>query len=92
MAPTDELVGQLKSTIESLENRVAELEGRLAGKAGAGSSSDGMRMILMGPPGAGTFPLHRITPAALWHVDIWLEEIVLTLGKRVQARARRRRG
>lgn len=55
MAPTDELVGTLKSTINTLENRVAELEARLAGKAGGGSGGDGMRMILMGPPGAGTF-------------------------------------
>lgn len=58
MAPTDDLVGQLKSTIDGLENRVAELEARLAGKTSAGGS-DGMRMILMGPPGAGMF---AITP------------------------------
>lgn len=53
MAPTDEL-GSLKSTIDSLQKRVEELEARLAGKASGGSNSDGMRMILMGPPGAGT--------------------------------------
>jgi len=49
------LVDQLKGTVDKLEARVAELEARLQGKA-AGSSApaeDGMRMILMGPPGAG---------------------------------------
>jgi len=56
MAPLGEqLVDQLKGTVDKLEARVAELEARLQGKA-AGSTSapeDGMRMILMGPPGAG---------------------------------------
>lgn len=56
MAPLgDHLVDQLKGTVDKLEARVAELEARLQGKA-AGSTApaeDGMRMILMGPPGAG---------------------------------------
>ncbi|KAF1353361.1 adenylate kinase 1 [Delphinella strobiligena] len=56
MAPLGEqLVDQLKGTVDRLEARVAELEARLQGKA-TGSSApaeDGMRMILMGPPGAG---------------------------------------
>jgi hypothetical protein len=58
MAPTpDQLVETLKSTVDKLEARVAELEARLQGKSpgSAGASSDGMRMVLMGPPGAGMF-------------------------------------
>ena len=60
MAPTDNLVAQLQSTVDKLEARVQELEGRLRG-GGQGGSSDGMRMILMGPPGAGKslFMLHN---------------------------------
>lgn len=76
MAPTDELVGQLKSTIDGLETRVAELEARLAGKsAGSGGGSDGMRMILMGPPGAGMwFPFSSVQ---------WL--LTISSGKGTQA-------
>ena len=59
MAPLGEqLVDQLKGTVDKLEARVAELEARLHGKPSGSSASssveDGMRMILMGPPGAGT--------------------------------------
>ena len=59
MAPLGEqLVDQLKGTVDKLEARVAELEARLQGKASGSTTSssaveDGMRMILMGPPGAG---------------------------------------
>jgi adenylate kinase len=52
MAPiTDEVISDLKSTIHRLEKRVEELESRLSG--GEKSSAGAMRMILMGPPGAG---------------------------------------
>lgn len=51
MAPTDSsVVDELKSIIAKLESRVEQLEGKLHGKDGA---SESMRMILMGPPGAG---------------------------------------
>jgi adenylate kinase len=55
MAPTPEdVIDSLKSTVDKLEARVAELEGKLkGGSAGSSSGSDGMRMILIGPPGAG---------------------------------------
>jgi adenylate kinase len=59
MAPLGEqLVDQLRGTVDKLEARVAELEARLHGKAqslssSSASSSDEMRIILMGPPGAG---------------------------------------
>lgn len=59
MAPLGEqLVDQLRGTVDKLEARVAELEARLHGKAqsvasSSSSSADEMRIILMGPPGAG---------------------------------------
>lgn len=57
MAPiVDQVVDDLKSTISRLEARVAELEGRLGGgKSSSSASSEGVRMILIGPPGAGMF-------------------------------------
>lgn len=56
MAPTDSsVVDELKSTIDKLQAKVQDLESRLHGGASpsGSSNSDGMRMILMGPPGAG---------------------------------------
>lgn len=55
MAPlTDTVVNELKSTVHKLEQRIAELEGRLSGHGGVSSTaSESVRMILMGPPGAG---------------------------------------
>ncbi|KAK4964428.1 adenylate kinase [Elasticomyces elasticus] len=57
MAPIiDQLVDKLKGTVDKLEARVAELEARLEGRDGTSSSpasDDGVRMIIMGPPGAG---------------------------------------
>ena len=53
MAPvTDETVDGLKNIIGNLEARVAELEQRLV-NGGSSSKPPSMRMILMGPPGAG---------------------------------------
>lgn len=70
MAPLgDELVDKLKGTVDKLEARVAELEARLHGKP-AGSSApaeDGMRMILMGPPGAGMHATHQYRTFATSH-------------------------
>lgn len=58
MAPiTDDIVNDLKSTIHKLESRVHELEARFNGSPGGGSGGanplNAMRMVLMGPPGAG---------------------------------------
>lgn len=55
MAPiTDHVVDDLKGIISKLESRVAELEAKLSGDGSKSPSSGGaMRMILMGPPGAG---------------------------------------
>jgi adenylate kinase len=55
MAPiTDNAVNELKSLVHRLESRISELEKKLdGGKNSSPSSGDGMRMILMGPPGAG---------------------------------------
>ncbi|KAF7119180.1 hypothetical protein CNMCM5793_008924 [Aspergillus hiratsukae] len=54
MAPiTEEVVHGLKDMIEKLETRVQELEGRLAGNSKPKSVAEQMRIVLMGPPGAG---------------------------------------
>ncbi|KAJ5476969.1 adenylate kinase [Penicillium diatomitis] len=56
MAPiTDDVVSGLKDTIGKLEARVVELEGRLTGASSSKpmSVSEQIRVILMGPPGAG---------------------------------------
>ncbi|KAF2836923.1 adenylate kinase [Patellaria atrata CBS 101060] len=55
MAPiTDTVVDELKSLVEKLEKRVHELEAKLEGNPSSSASSSGsMRMILIGPPGAG---------------------------------------
>ena len=52
MAPiTDDIVAELQNTIKKLESKVKALESRLGG--GNASPSSTMRMVLMGPPGAG---------------------------------------
>jgi adenylate kinase len=53
---SEQIIEQLKSHIHSLEDRVHQLEGKY-GKPDTGSKSavDGMRMILIGPPGAGKY-------------------------------------
>ena len=56
----DQLVEQLKATVDKLENRVNELETRLHGGSVAVKPGEGqgMRMILIGPPGAGMWRSH----------------------------------
>ncbi|KAF2660165.1 adenylate kinase-like protein cytosolic [Lophiostoma macrostomum CBS 122681] len=55
MAPIrDQIVDDLKNTISRLESRISELEGQLGhGGSSSSSSAEGVRMILIGPPGAG---------------------------------------
>ncbi|KAF1990685.1 adenylate kinase [Aulographum hederae CBS 113979] len=54
MAPADSEVASLKAKIASLESKMADLEAKLGGPGGSVSSPEGpMRMILIGPPGAG---------------------------------------
>lgn len=58
MAPVSE---DLHDLVNKLEARVHELEQKLkqaSGGSSANSTSDGVRMILMGPPGAGTY-IHK---------------------------------
>ena len=56
MAPiTDQTVNDLKAQVSHLEKRIWELEQRERGVKPV-SASDAMRMILIGPPGAGKFP------------------------------------
>ncbi|KAF2168023.1 hypothetical protein M409DRAFT_36465 [Zasmidium cellare ATCC 36951] len=47
-----EQVETLKATVAKLEQKIEDLEARLQGKSSS-DSSDSMRMILIGPPGAG---------------------------------------
>ena len=84
MAPiTDDTVEALRDTIRKLESRVQQLEvklGRSDGSAHGGSSSkavQSVRMILMGPPGAGTRPA---TPRRLLAL-----ELTFCIGKGTQA-------
>lgn len=54
MAPIrDETVDALKDLIHQLQSRVEQLEARLHDKDGSRGPTEQMRMILMGPPGAG---------------------------------------
>lgn len=58
MAPiTDDTVEALRDTIHKLESRVHQLESKLGEGTGSGgkanSALQSVRMILMGPPGAG---------------------------------------
>ncbi|KAH8422972.1 adenylate kinase ADK1 [Aspergillus melleus] len=54
MAPiTEEVVSGLKDTIGKLEARIEDLEGRLTNGNKPKSVAEQMRIILMGPPGAG---------------------------------------
>lgn len=54
MAPiTDEQVHDLKDLIRKLESRVHELEQKISAGGSLSTPSESMRMILIGPPGAG---------------------------------------
>lgn len=69
MAPiTDSVVDDLKSLVHRLESRIADLEAKVAGSDGTQSPSQSMRMILMGPPGAGMpllIPFFAVSAAKL---------------------------
>jgi adenylate kinase len=60
MAPiTQETVDGLKEVIATLESRVAQLEERItygADESKRKSIPEQMRIVLMGPPGAGAWP------------------------------------
>jgi adenylate kinase len=59
MAPIgDDTVKSLQELVNQLESRVKELEDRLSHAAGGTkpTANEGVRMILMGPPGAGMQP------------------------------------
>jgi adenylate kinase len=46
-------VDELKKLVSRLESRIEQLESKITGHGGAEKTEDGMRMIIMGPPGAG---------------------------------------
>ncbi|KAL9097711.1 MAG: hypothetical protein Q9165_000037 [Trypethelium subeluteriae] len=53
MAPiTEEVAQSLLETVQRLEARLQQVEAKLEGRDFGSSSSESMRMILMGPPGA----------------------------------------
>ena len=81
---SDQLVQKLQETVDKLEKRIQELEGRLRGDAGGSSGgSDGMRMILMGPPGAGMLQSASNWPPGA--TDATLSLTLHALGKGTQA-------
>jgi adenylate kinase len=51
MGVIDQEYKRLQDVVTSLEKRVEQLEQRQSGNV---KSTDGVRMVLMGPPGAGT--------------------------------------
>ncbi|KAI9695533.1 MAG: adenylate kinase [Bogoriella megaspora] len=54
MAPiTEEVAQQLLDTVNRLEKRLQQVEAKLEGKEGGSAPSEQMRLVLMGPPGAG---------------------------------------
>jgi len=55
MAPSLEDVASLKDLVQKLQERIEKLELSMAGDPGSGADVpvDSLRMILMGPPGAG---------------------------------------
>lgn len=57
MAPIDDSTAdELRGLVKKLEMRVHDLENKLAGGGSGGSGANplnAMRMIIMGPPGAG---------------------------------------
>jgi len=69
MAPiTEDKVESLKDLVHKLEARVHELEQRLSGDGPAPTTpSESMRMILIGPPGAGASPLAGVALMADLH-------------------------
>jgi len=46
-------VDELKKLVSRLESRIEQLESKITGHGGSSASEDGMRMVIMGPPGAG---------------------------------------
>jgi adenylate kinase len=57
---SDREVSDLKDLVAKLESRVHQLEKKLTGgSSGDKSSTESMRMVLMGPPGAGKLSSHR---------------------------------
>ena len=62
MAPiTDQHVEDLKDLVHKLESRVYSLERRLEGGDKKPSVTDSMRLILIGPPGAGELSVYFIS-------------------------------
>ena len=82
MAPSD-VLDEVRDLVKKLESRLGKVEARLDGRdPDEQSQLQSMRMILMGPPGAGKFP-----PCSVFSLKLGLKELRLTctLGKGTQA-------
>lgn len=55
MAPTLEDVTGLKELVKQLQDRIHKIEQSIVGNGDVQTPSEQLRMILMGPPGAGKF-------------------------------------
>lgn len=62
MGLVEDELKQLKSLVSNLESRIKNLE---SPGSGAGSTADEVRMILIGPPGAGTLSLSSLAYSTL---------------------------
>ena len=84
MAPiTEEMAQSLLETVNRLEARLQQVEAKLEGRDSSSSPSESMRMILMGPPGAGKLNTHPVVaPRASVHT---------LMASQLQAREHKRR-
>lgn len=77
MAPiTDNQIDDLKDLVHKLESRVHDLERRLESGGKKPTPVESMRMILIGPPGAGMFSTAVV-------LDVFTKDLLL--GKGTQA-------
>lgn len=66
MAPTLEDITGLKDLVNRLQERIRKIEQSITGDGGESKSGSGeLRMILMGPPGAGSFTFFHFFPLPL---------------------------
>ena len=57
MAPTEDELKRLRGVVDGFEQRLRNIEERLDGKPSQPTIAESVRMIFIGPPGAGMFAL-----------------------------------
>lgn len=66
-------VDELKKLVSRLESRIEQLESKITGHGAGSASGDGMRMVIMGPPGAGMHSIYNfsgaLSPTAMLTMD-----------------------